>query len=130
MTPAGPAGRALVLLAGLALFITAATLNSAGYRFGASDQAFYEPAVVHALHPELYPRDSPVIDAQARLTGADQAIAWLIELTGLSLPVCFALLYAGTLTTLALAARALGRIYFRDGFSTIALIAGLSMRHA
>jgi hypothetical protein len=130
MTPAGPAGRALLLLAGLALFVAAATLNSAGYRFGASDQAFYEPAVVHALHPGLYPRDTPVIEAQARLTGADQAVAWLIRLTGLSLPVCFALLYASTLVTLALAARALGRLYFREGFSTIALIAGLSMRHA
>ena len=57
-----------LLAAGLTLFVVLCTLNSAGYRYGASDQAFYAPAVIRALHPDYYPRDAPLIDAQARLT--------------------------------------------------------------
>ena len=49
------------------LFVVLATLNSAGYRYGASDQAFYIPAVTRQLDPALFPRDRALIDAQARL---------------------------------------------------------------
>src|ERR1041385_5679467 len=103
-------GRLSGRLAGLALFVALATLNSAGYRYGASDQAFYAPAVIHKIHPEFYPRDASLIDSQAHLTLADDTIAALAELTGASLPVLFAALYAGTLVLLALAAFSLGRI--------------------
>ena len=34
------------------------TINSAGYRYGASDQAFYAPAILKRIDPSLYPRDS------------------------------------------------------------------------
>ena len=39
-------------------FVLLATLNSAGYRYGASDQAFYIPAVLRHLDPALFPRDA------------------------------------------------------------------------
>jgi len=37
-------------------------MNSAGYRYGASDQAFYIPAIVRHLEPADFPRDAPLID--------------------------------------------------------------------
>ncbi len=61
MTKAALAVRAIGLLAGLVFFVVLATLNSAGYRYGASDQAFYVPAVIHRLHPDFYPRDAALI---------------------------------------------------------------------
>src|SRR6476646_4438480 len=67
--------RSTGLVAGLVLFVVLATLNSAGYRYGASDQAFYAPAVIRALHPDYYPHDAPLIDAQARLTAVDEVTA-------------------------------------------------------
>ncbi len=118
------------LAAGLVLFVVLATLNSAGYRYGASDQAFYVPAVIRHLHPEYYPRDAPLIDSQARLTVADEAIASIARVTRASLPALFVVLYAGSLVLLACAAIALGRIYFRTQLATLTLFAGLTMRHA
>ncbi len=118
------------LAAGLVLFVVLATLNSAGYRYGASDQAFYVPAVIRHLHPEYYPRDAPLIDSQARLTVADEAIASIACVTRASLPALFVVLYAGSLVLLAFAAIALGRIYFRTQMATLTLLAGLTMRHA
>ena len=118
------------LAAGLVLFVVLATLNSAGYRYGASDQAFYVPAVIRHLHPEYYPRDAPLIDSQARLTVADEAIASIARVTRTSLPALFVVLYAGSLVLLAFAAIALGRIYFRTQMATLTLLAGLTMRHA
>ena len=92
------------LAAGLVLFVVLATLNSAGYRYGASDQAFYVPAVIRHLHPDYYPRDAPLIDSQARLTVADEAIASIARVTRASLPALFVVLYAGSLVLLACAA--------------------------
>ena len=59
-----------VLAASLLPFILLATLNSAGYRYGSSDQAFYIPAIRHQLDPSLFPRDwatlgAPVLDLDA-----------------------------------------------------------------
>ena len=122
--------RSTGLAAGLVLFVVLATLNSAGYRYGASDQAFYVPAVIRHLHPDYYPHDAPLIDSQARLTVADEAIAAIARVTRTSLPALFVVLYAGGLVLLALAAIALGRIYFRTQLATLTLVAGLTMRHA
>ena len=58
-------------------FILLATLNSAGYRYGASDQAFYVPSIVEHLHPEFFTRDHPVLAAQARFMISDDVFfAW------------------------------------------------------
>ena len=119
--------RAVLLLLA---FIVLATLNSAGYRFGASDQAFYAPAVIHRLHPELYPRDSRLIDAQAHLTLTDEAVAGIARATGASVPALFAALYACSLALLAGAAMLIGRAYYRGPWATLALLAALTMRHA
>src|ERR671914_207171 len=74
-------------------FLVLAVLNSGGYRYGASDQAFYLPVVLAKLDPGLYVRDAPVIGAQARLTTYDEAVAFIVRTTRLSLPVIFAALH-------------------------------------
>src|SRR4051812_8686563 len=100
MTTREAAGRSTLLLAAFVLFVIIATLNSAGYRYGASDQAFYAPAVIHRLHPELSPRDAALIDAQAPLTLVDEMLATIARVTAVSLPVLFAVLYAVSLALL------------------------------
>ena len=70
------------------------TLNSAGYRYGASDLAFYIPAALERIDPSLFPRDTPLIASQAKLTMIDETIAGLSRVTGLGLPPLFATLYA------------------------------------
>ena len=74
-------------LAGVLVFVVLATANSGGYRYGVSDQAFYLPAVNHHLTPELFPRDAPLLDAQARLITSDELMAAAVKTTGLSLPM-------------------------------------------
>ena len=53
--------RGAILAACFVPFLVLATLNSAGYRYGASDQAFYLPAMLERLDPALFPRDSDLI---------------------------------------------------------------------
>src|SRR3982751_865316 len=126
-TPAGGLGRAALLAAGLTAFVVLCTLNSAGYRYGASDQAFYAPAVIHALHPDSYPHDASLIDAQARLTGVDEVTATIVRATGLSLPTAFALLYAGGLVVFALGVAAIGRSLYASPLSTMTLVAAMTL---
>ncbi len=96
-------------LAGVLVFVVLATANSGGYRYGVSDQAFYLPAVNHHLTPELFPRDAPLLDAQARLITSDELMAGTVRATGLSLPVVAAVLYVLTLVLLIVAAAAFAR---------------------
>src|SRR3954471_15713127 len=81
-------------------FVLLATMNSAGYRYAASDQAFYIPAVLRHLDPALFPRDAALIDGQARLVVVDEVIAAVVRVTGASLPHVFLALYVATLLTL------------------------------
>src|SRR5260221_3872702 len=76
-------------LAFATVFILLATLNSAGYRYGASDQAFYIPAVLRHLDAALFPQDRVLIDAQARLILADDILAGAVRLARGSLPPLF-----------------------------------------
>ncbi len=94
---------------GVALFGILATANSGGYRYGISDQAFYLPAVTQHITPGLFPRDTPLLDAQARLMASDEVIAGVASLTHLSLPRVAAALYLTTLVVLILAATAFAR---------------------
>lgn len=126
--PAG--GRAALLAAGLTAFVVLCTLNSAGYRYGASDQAFYAPAAIHALHPDYYPHDAPLIDAQARLTFVDEVSATVVRATGVSLPTAFALLYTGGLVVFAFGVAAIGRALFTTQLATATLLAAVTLRHA
>ena len=84
MSPAD--GQGLGLLAACLLpFILLATVNSAGYRYGASDQAFYAPAILKRIDPALYPRDSDLIQSQARLTLVDEVLGPVARATGVPL---------------------------------------------
>lgn len=116
--------------AGIVLFVIVATANSAGYRYGASDQAFYIPAVLRHLDPALFPRDAPLIDSQARLTIVDEALAAVVRGTGSSLPWLFLLLYVLTLALLLLGAWRLARHFVRNPWTFAALAAALALRHA
>lgn len=111
-------------------FLLLCTLNSAGYRYGASDLAFYIPAALERLDPSLFPRDSALIASQARLTMIDETIAALARLTGLGLPALFAALYSVTLALLLGAALLFGRLLYRTAWATMGFAAALTLRHA
>lgn len=111
-------------------FVLLATANSAGYRYGASDQAFYIPAVLRHLDPALFPADAPLIDSQARLTVIDEVIAAVVRLTHVPLPYLFLALYLLTLGLLLAGAMRLGRHVLSEGWSLAALAAALTLRHA
>ena len=64
---------ALTLLLAL-VFGLLVTANSAGYRFGISDQAFYIPAIDLWRWPDLFPRDRVLFEPQARRTVIDEAL--------------------------------------------------------
>jgi hypothetical protein len=114
----------------LPFFLLLATANSAGYRYGASDQAFYAPAIMQRLDATLFPRDTALLNTQADLTFADETIAGIVRRTGLTLPFLLAALYVLTLGLLAAAAFWIGSFMFRERWTTAALLAGLSLRHA
>ena len=111
-------------------FLLLCTLNSAGYRYGASDLAFYIPAALERIDPSLFPRDTPLIASQARLTMIDETIAGLAKITRLSMPALFMTLYATTLALLLIGAMLLGRLLYRSTWTTMALVAALTLRHA
>jgi hypothetical protein len=124
--------RSAWLIFGIALppFVLLCTLNSAGYRYGASDQAFYVPAVLNQLEPELYPRDDALIESQARLTGIDETLAAAVRLSGLELPTLSAALYIVSLSLLALAGWLLARRLYAGEWAAVALLGALTLRHA
>ncbi len=105
-------------------------MNSAGYRYGASDQAFYIPAVIRHLEPADYPRDAPLIDGQARMVLVDEALAAGVRMTRASLQSLFAVMYAATLVILLVALVRLGRRFYRSEWTTVALTAALTLRHS
>src|SRR5262245_59613156 len=88
--PSRRGGSAVALFAlGAALFFVLVTANSAGYRYGVSDQAFYIPAIQADAQPGLFPRDSAVFGPQAALTISDELLAWVSGTTGQPLPLIF-----------------------------------------
>lgn len=105
-------------------------MNAAGYRYAASDQAFYIPAIVRQLDPSLFPRDRGLIDAQAGLTLIDEISAAVVHQTGLSLQHLFLGLYLLSLLLLFGAAVAIGSRLYRTGWAVVALGAALTLRHA
>ena len=111
-------------------FVLLATANSAGYRYGASDLAFYGPAVMRQLDPGLFPRDRPILDAQATLTFMDETVAAVARLTTTDLPSLFVALYVLTLALLLVGASAIGRILYRNPWTIAALLAACTLRHA
>jgi hypothetical protein len=111
-------------------FFFLATANSAGYRYGASDQAYYVPAVMQRLDPALYPRDTTLLNTQSHLTLADETVAALARMTTLDLPRLFVVLQALTLGLIAWVAFAVGGTLYRERWTAVALLAAVSLRHA
>jgi hypothetical protein len=122
--------RSLLWLLSLVPFVLLATANSAGYRYGASDLAFYGPAVMRQLDPSLFPRDTPVLNAQANLTFMDETVAAIARRTTTHLPSLFFGLYIVTLVLLAAGVTAIGTSLYRHRWTGAALLAAFTIRHA
>lgn len=118
------------LAVALAPFILLCTLNSAGYRYGASDLAFYVPAALARFDPALFPRDAPLIASQARLTTVDEILGGLLQATDVPLPALLFVLYCLTLALLAAALWRVGSHVYRHTYSTLGLLAAMTLRHA
>lgn len=116
-------------IAGALLFLLLATANSGGYRYGASDQAFYIPAIRKAMDAALFPRDSAMLAAQGHVILWDGLVAGLAGLTGLPLPWVFFLLYAAGVLALYAAAVLLARAAGVSRWGTVAWLALLTLRH-
>jgi hypothetical protein len=114
----------------LLAFLLLATSNAAGYRYGASDQAFYTPAVLQRLDPRLFRADRPLLDAQANLTLADETVAALARLTSFELPTLYLILYCVTLLLVAAVVFWIGSALYAQWWTTVALLAVMSLRHA
>ena len=111
-------------------FVILATFNSAGYRYGASDQAFYLPAILERIDPALFPRDSDLIRSQATLTLVDETVAALARALPTDLPALFAVLYIASLALLAWGALSIAGRLYRTTWAAVALVAALTLRHA
>jgi hypothetical protein len=111
------------------LFLLLATANAGGYRYGVSDQAFYIPAVIHAADPETFPRDTPLIESQARLMVLDEALAFIVRTTGAPLPVLFAAGYAVSLVFIFTGLCWIGEALYAHRWATAALLAAYTLRH-
>ncbi len=121
-------GLAALGLGGVA-FAVAATLNAGGYRYGASDQAFYIPAILHHVDPSLFPRDWAMLGAQGRYFFVDEIVGTLVRVTGWPLPAWFAIAQVLTLTALYAGAVHVGRAVLRSPWALAAWIAALTLRH-
>lgn len=120
----------LIFLLCLLPFVVLATLNAGGYRYGASDQAFYQPAVTKQLDPALFPRDTPVLAAQTHLTLADEVIASIVRTTGASIPSVFFALYSAALVLFAGGVWLVGTHLFAHTSTAVALLGAATLRHA
>ena len=112
-----------------AAFALLATLNTAGYRYGVGDQAFYVPSILRQIDGRLFPRDSALLDGQSRLFVFDEVLARATGVIPASLETWFLGLY---LLTLALLYAGLVRIADRllvSRWSIAAFLAVATIRH-
>jgi hypothetical protein len=121
--------RLLTHLVAAASFLGLATLNAGGYRYGASDQAFYIPAILKQLNPALYPRDTALVGPQARYFFVDEIVAGLVARTGWPIEAWFGIGYIVSMVVLYAALWQLGHYLFRDPRATWALLAAETLRH-
>jgi hypothetical protein len=124
-----PSIRSLRYLIGGVVFVLLATANGAGYRYGASDQAFYIPVVERALDPALFPRDASLIDAQGRLMITDEILAALARGTGVSLDTLFLAAYIASLGLIWTGLVLVGGRVYRNPWAVAALGAAFTLRH-
>ena len=117
------------VVSGAIVFAVLATANGAGYRYGASDQAFYIPVVQRIADPAAFPRDRALIDAQGRLMVLDEMLGAVVRTTGVSLETLF---LAGYLLSLALVWAGLvliGTRVYTNPWAIAALGAAFTLRH-
>jgi hypothetical protein len=119
----------LTWTAGALAFFLLATANSGGYRYGASDQAYYIPAIREAMTPALFPRDDALLDAQSQVILWDGLVAGITGWTGLPLASVFFALYAAGVLTLYAAGVLVARAVGLSTWATAALLAMLTLRH-
>jgi len=120
---------AAILAAGAALFIQLATMNAAGYRYGAADQAFYLPIVLDAIDPRLYPADQAVLSAQGALMVSDELLAAVARVSGMTLPALILAAYLISLLALYGAGIAFARALGQSWWGAALLVAVLTLRH-
>ena len=128
----GRPSASMALVSASVLVITAsalAILNSGGYRYGVSDQAFYLPAVIQHLDPTLFPRDRDLLHVQDRFLLFDDLTAVVARATHLPVPVLFLGLFLTGLVLLFAGYLALGRIWYRSWWSVSALVLLMTLRH-
>jgi hypothetical protein len=117
------------LASGATAFCLVAILNSGGYRYGIGDQAFYVPAVIQHLNPDLFPRDRVLLHAQDRFMLYDDATALVAGWTGVGVPVLFVAGYLTGMGLLFAAVVAIGTTLYRSWW-TVAFLAGvMTLRH-
>lgn len=117
-------------LTGAALiFCLLATLNTGGYRFGVSDQAFYLPAIERHLNPDAFPRDRQIIDGQDRLNVFTPLLAAGVRATGVRPEYWFAATYLGALVLLFGGYLSCGRSLGLSPWAQLALAAAMTLRH-
>src|SRR4029078_734079 len=92
-----------------------------------SDLAFYGPGVMRQLDPDLFPRDRPVLDAQANLTFMDETVAAIARRTTAHLPSLFLALYIATLILLATAVTTIGSALYLNRWTIAALLAACTL---
>jgi len=120
--------RVTLVVAAIA-FGLVATANSGGYRFGASDQAYYEPAIAKLIDPALFPRDSALLAVQSRFLGSVHLIAAIARLTHVSMPALFLAIYVLTMAGLFAAAVALARHLGLSWWAIAGLLVIVTLRH-
>ena len=119
----------LALALAAVLFVVLATANSGGYRYGVSDQAFYQPAIAMSVDPALFPRDRVVLLPQMRLWVGDTLIAAVARASGVALPSLFVTIYLMTLLALFVGALAMARGLGASWWTVAALLVLLTLRH-
>ncbi|MEX2273251.1 MAG: hypothetical protein WD690_17400 [Vicinamibacterales bacterium] len=123
------AAKGALIAAGAIAFALAATANAGGYRYGASDQAFYIPAIRDAMDPALFPRDGWLLAAQGRVILWDGLVAGVTELSGLPLSWIFFLFYLIGVLGLYAGVLLVARVARIPSWGTVALLALLTLRH-
>lgn len=124
-----PLPPAVLWTAGAILFFLLATANAGGYRYGASDQAFYIPAIRKAMDAALFPRDAWLLAAQGGVILWDGLVAGLASALHLPLPSVFFLLYSAGVIALYAAGTMLARAVGLSPWATVALLSLMTLRH-
>lgn len=117
------------LAAGAVAFCLVAILNCGGYRYGIGDQAFYVPAVVQHLSPQLFPRDRSLLHAQDRFMLYDDMTAYVSRATAVSVPSLFLAGYLVGMMLLFGGLLAIGRAMYSSWWTVALLAALMTLRH-